>query len=207
MVSGIRNDTTSGADWTDDFQVWTSITLASNILGTMIFFRYSCYGFSPSEFMSASSLIDYVSALLAMKYWHHCSGFWILLPAYMTHTFGRDILQGLAIASGDLSSGPVRAAASLKADWRGILGPNEIKVGNTFCRYVRLFEAGEWYVMAWVLGLITSNVYFLTGLTVCLPLCHKLWCLGHDRARKLFFKICTSLLAIRALITRFSASC
>lgn len=44
------------------------------------------------------------------------SGAWIILPSYMVFVFARDILQGLAIASGDVSSTPVRLAASIKAD-------------------------------------------------------------------------------------------
>jgi len=43
-----------------------------------------------------------------------CSGAWLVLPSYMTYAFATDILDGLAKASGDTSSTPARAAASIK---------------------------------------------------------------------------------------------
>ena len=45
-----------------------------------------------------------------------CSGAWIVLPSYMVYAFGRDILHGLAIASGDSTSKPARAASPSKDD-------------------------------------------------------------------------------------------
>lgn len=45
-----------------------------------------------------------------------CSGAWIVLPSYMVYVFGKDILRGLAIASGDSESKPARAAESGKDD-------------------------------------------------------------------------------------------
>ncbi len=42
------------------------------------------------------------------------SGAWLVLPSYMTYAFGKDILDGLAKASGDTSSKPARAATPIK---------------------------------------------------------------------------------------------
>lgn len=33
-----------------------------------------------------------------------CSGAWIVFPSYMVYVFGREILQGLAVASGTAGS-------------------------------------------------------------------------------------------------------
>lgn len=45
-----------------------------------------------------------------------CSGAWLVFPSYMTYTFGRDILDGLAKASGDTSSKPAKAASASKEE-------------------------------------------------------------------------------------------
>ena len=42
------------------------------------------------------------------------SGAWLVLPSYMGYVFARDILHGLAIASGDASSKPARATTPTK---------------------------------------------------------------------------------------------
>lgn len=39
---------------------------------------------------------------------------WIAFPSYMTYSFAKDILRGLAIASNDTSSKPARAATPIK---------------------------------------------------------------------------------------------
>ena len=44
------------------------------------------------------------------------SGSWLVFPTYMAFTFATDILQGLAIASGDSSSVPAKVADELKLD-------------------------------------------------------------------------------------------
>ncbi|KAL6713520.1 hypothetical protein ACLMJK_008985 [Lecanora helva] len=46
--------------------------------------------------------------------WIIPNGSWIVLPAYMTYAFAKDILNGLAKASGDTSSKPARAATPTK---------------------------------------------------------------------------------------------
>ena len=44
------------------------------------------------------------------------SGCWIVLPSYMAYEFGRDILYGLAIASGNTTDKLAKAAAPTKED-------------------------------------------------------------------------------------------
>lgn len=42
------------------------------------------------------------------------SGAWLIFPTYMIYVFAQDILQGLAMASGDFTSRPAKMAASSK---------------------------------------------------------------------------------------------
>ena len=44
------------------------------------------------------------------------SGAWLVFPTYMGYVFAKDILRGLAIASGDVSSRPARLAIEGKDD-------------------------------------------------------------------------------------------
>ncbi|KAG8534118.1 uncharacterized protein KY384_000962 [Bacidia gigantensis] len=43
------------------------------------------------------------------------NGAWLVGPSYLIYVFGRDILLGLAIASGDTKSAPAKAASTLRS--------------------------------------------------------------------------------------------
>lgn len=80
---------------------------------TTMQFPSSSYGSSQSKL---SSLAHKPCKPRAIDAKCSFSGAWMVLPSYMVFVFARDILQGLAIASGDVSSGPVRPVASIKAE-------------------------------------------------------------------------------------------
>ena len=62
--------------------------------------RFCSYTLYPSKLLLLSLCRRSKSGMLINAY----SGFWIVLPAYMLIAFGRDLLQGLIIASGDSST-------------------------------------------------------------------------------------------------------
>ncbi|KAI4165260.1 MAG: hypothetical protein LQ342_001128 [Letrouitia transgressa] len=77
-------------------------------------------GFSLSVMTFAKTVIycfrniGHNDAMTIIFLWIIPNGPWVLLPGYMMFVFGADIVQGLAIASGDIGSSPAKVVNAIK---------------------------------------------------------------------------------------------
>ncbi|KAL9612279.1 MAG: hypothetical protein Q9167_003102 [Letrouitia subvulpina] len=69
-----------------------------------------------NEYFSGFHNIGHNDAMTLVFLWIIPNGSWILLPGYMIFVFGADIVQGLAIASGDIGSSPANVVNAIKHD-------------------------------------------------------------------------------------------
>ncbi|KAL2043085.1 hypothetical protein N7G274_004145 [Stereocaulon virgatum] len=67
-----------------------------------------------NESFSGFENIGHNDPLSLLFLWIIPNGAWLVFPSYMGYVFARDILHGLAIASGDASSKPARATTPTK---------------------------------------------------------------------------------------------
>ncbi|KAK0510087.1 hypothetical protein JMJ35_007481 [Cladonia borealis] len=67
-----------------------------------------------NEYYSGFENIGHNDPMSLIFLWLIPNGAWLVLPSYMGYLLARDILHGLAIASGDASSKPARAAEPIK---------------------------------------------------------------------------------------------
>lgn len=67
-----------------------------------------------NEYFSGFENIGHNDPLSLIFLWLIPNGAWLVLPSYMGYLLARDIIHGLAIASGDASSKPARAADRTK---------------------------------------------------------------------------------------------